>query len=124
MLWLGIAAVGTGLIGRQVVLGFGQEVIVFAVLSAVSIGIGLLLRRRARPNLVNAPGSGLVGRQATALSFQGSEGRVRLGDSDWPARLASGAVTPQPMATLQVVAVDGMVLLVRPAGDASLASPR
>jgi membrane protein implicated in regulation of membrane protease activity len=56
----------------------------------------------------------LVGRPATALSFTGAEGRVRLGDSDWPARLVHGAHTPAPMTALEVVAVDGLVLLVRP----------
>ena len=114
LLWLGIAAVGTGLSSRALALGFSAEVVVFAVLAAVSIGVGLVLRQRVKPSAVNTPGSGLIGRPATALSFRGIEGRVRLGDSDWPARLASGGVSPAPMAALTVVAVDGMVLLVRP----------
>ncbi|WP_270936612.1 NfeD family protein [Falsiroseomonas oryzae] len=40
--------------------------------------------------------------------------RVRLGDSDWPARLPRGVAMPEAGATVRVEAVDGMVLVVRP----------
>ena len=113
LLWLGLAGVGTGLVGRVVSLGFAWEVVVFAALTTLSIGGALLLRRRTRPSGVNAPGSGLIGRSVTSLGFDGLEGRVRLGDSDWPARLASGELPAHR--ALTVVGVDGMVLLVRAA---------
>jgi membrane protein implicated in regulation of membrane protease activity len=79
----------------------------------VSIAIGLRLRHRP-PRRLNTPESGLVGRGARVLEFSGRDGRVRVGDSDWPARLAdgvNGVVAGQP---LRVAGVDGMVLLVRP----------
>ena len=114
LLWLGIAAIGTGLAGQVVALGFATEVVVFAVLAPLSIAVAMTLRRRRLPATVNTPGSGLVGRAATALRFEGVEGRVRLGDSDWPARLVPGALPPAPHAALRVVAVDGLVLLVTP----------
>lgn len=115
LLWLGIAAIGTGLAGRFVALNFATEVVVFAVLAPLSIAAAMTIRRRRLPATVNTPGSGLVGRVATALNFDGVEGRVRLGDSDWPARLVPGAAPPAPHARLHVVAVDGLVLLVTPA---------
>jgi len=114
MLWLGLAALGTGIAAYLGVEGFALHVIVFAIFSSISVSIGLALRRTVRPTGVNAPGSGLVGRSATVLSFNGGEGRVRLGDSDWPARLVEAGPQPSPMEPLEVVAVDGMVLLVRP----------
>ncbi len=121
MLWLGVAAVGAGLASRLLLLGFDAQVIVFAALAPLSVGVALLLRRRkkaANPGSpgVNEQGSGLVGRTATALIFHGSEGRVRLGDSDWPARILPGEPIPEPSAPLHVVAVEGVVLLVRGAG--------
>lgn len=116
LLWLGLAAIGTGLICLVAPLGFAVQVVVFAVLAPLSIGCALTLRRRARPSNVNTPGSGLVGRSATALGFAGGEGRVRVGDSDWPARMLDGTQPPSPDAQLEVVAVDGLVLLVKTAG--------
>lgn len=112
LLWLGLAAIGTGLLDRAMELDFASLVVAFGALSAVSIGVGLALRRRPRPGVVNAPGSGLIGREATSLSFAGREGRVRLGDSDWSARLAAGSVLGA--GRLVVVGVEGTVLLVRP----------
>jgi membrane protein implicated in regulation of membrane protease activity len=56
----------------------------------------------------------LLGRTAVALSFRGREGRVRIGDSEWPARLAGGVNEPSTGAMLHVVAVEGTVVVVRP----------
>jgi membrane protein implicated in regulation of membrane protease activity len=88
----------------------------FAVLAAGAIALGLKLRRVPKRR-VNTPESGLVGRSARALSFEGREGRVRLGDSDWPAQLAAGAAVPKPDAHLRVVGVKGLVLVVQEEGQ-------
>lgn len=114
LLWLGLAAIGTGIVCRLAPLAFATQVVAFAVMAPLSIAVAMTMRRGRLPATVNTPGSGLVGRQATALSFNGGEGRVRLGDSDWPARLMPGCTTPEPHSLLHVVAVDGLVLLVRP----------
>ena len=97
LMWIGLAALGTGA----------------AVLAAGSIAAGLRVRRRPERR-VNTPDAGLVGRTVHALAFDGREGRVRLGDSDWPAQLVSGAATPDPRGRLLVVGVKGLVLLVQP----------
>ena len=55
------------------------------------------------------------GRAGYELAFEGREGRVRLGDSDWPAQLPRGTAPPVPEARLRVVGVKGVVLMVQPA---------
>jgi membrane protein implicated in regulation of membrane protease activity len=122
LMWLGLAAIGTGLILQAVSPGFETQVVAFAVLAAISIGIGLRLRRRGRApgaKSINTQEAGLAGRAATALSFEGREGRVRVGDSDWPARLASGSAPPNPGDRMRVVGVDGTVVIVQADGGAS-----
>jgi len=113
LMWIGLAAVGTGLIILLSGIGFDAQVVTFAVLTALSLTVGLKLRRRRQDSL-NTQRAGLVGRPATALSFSAAEGRVRVGDSDWPARLAEGVAVPEQGARLRVEDVDGMVLIVRP----------
>ena len=111
LLWLGLAAVGTGIVAHLLGAVFWVDVLVFTALAAAGIALGLRLRGRKRPSTLNTPGSGLVGRPATALEFHGRIGRVRVGDSDWNARLANGA---DPQAPLRVVGVDGTTLIVGP----------
>ena len=111
LLWLGLAAVGTGIVVHLLGAVFWVDVVVFAALAAASIALGMKLRGPKRPSTLNTPGSGLVGRPATALAFHGRNGRVRVGDSDWNARLAQGA---DPQGALRVVGVDGTTLIVGP----------
>jgi membrane protein implicated in regulation of membrane protease activity len=114
LLGVGLGAILTGLVLDVVTLGFALQVVVFAVFAVLSIGLALRLRQRKKPGTVNTPGSGLVGRVVQPLSHDGREGRVRLGDSDWQARLVEAEHWPQGSATLRVVGVEGTVLLVRP----------
>jgi membrane protein implicated in regulation of membrane protease activity len=115
MVWLGLAAVATGMVVQVMAPGFAVQVMVFGACAAVTIAIGLRFRRRrGDAATLNTPGSGLVGRAAMALDFQGRSGRVRVGDSDWSARLAEGAAVPQPHDALRVVAVEGTTLVVGP----------
>jgi hypothetical protein len=113
MMWLGLAGLGTGVVELLHPLPFAGEVVVFAALAALSIAIGLGLRHRV-PRKLNTPESGLVGRSARVLEFHGRDGRVRVGDSDWPARLASDVASVATDQRLRVAAVDGTVLVVRP----------
>jgi membrane protein implicated in regulation of membrane protease activity len=94
-------------------LRFELQVITFGVLAALSLAVGLRLRRR-RSGTLNTQQAGLAGRSATALMFRGREGRVRVGDSDWAARLLPDAAEPSPGTALRVVDVEGTVLIVRP----------
>lgn len=111
LLWLGLAAVGTGIIVHLLGAVFWVDVLVFTALAGASIALGFKLRGPKRVPTLNTPGSGLVGRPAAALEFHGRNGRVRVGDSDWNARLAQGA---DPQGPLRVVGVDGTTLIVGP----------
>jgi membrane protein implicated in regulation of membrane protease activity len=113
LMWIGLAAIGTGGAVTLGLDGFAPQVVCFAALSAAGIALGLRLRRPPERR-INMPESGLVGRTAHALVFDGREGRVRLGDSDWPARLVHGAAPPAKDGRLRVVGVSGVVLLVQP----------
>lgn len=114
-LWIGLAAIGTGLLLLVAAPGFGVAVAAFLGLLAAGIAVSLWLRPRRGPSQqVNAPHAGLAGRHATVLSIAGAELRVRLGDSDWPARLAGGTAMPEIGAAVRVEAVDGTILVVRP----------
>jgi hypothetical protein len=115
MMWLGLAACGTGIIVFASGIGFELQVVTFGVLAAVSLAVGLKFRHR-RPMKLNTQHSGLAGRSATALQFHGREGRVRLGDSDWAARVPTDVGEPEAGTRLRVEGVDGTVLIVRPEG--------
>jgi inner membrane protein len=114
LMWLGLAAFGTGVLTLAADLRFEIQVIAFGVLTAISLGVGLRLRRRHAS--LNTQQAGLVGRTAMALAFHGREGRVRVGDSDWAARLPEDVAEPTSGTTLRVTDVQGTVLIVRPEG--------
>lgn len=114
MMWLGLAACGTGLIVLATGIGFELQVVTVALLSAISLAIGL--RYRHRPVRLNTQQAGLAGRTAIALTFQGREGRVRVGDSDWAARVPTDVPEPTAGTRMRVEGVDGTVLIVRPEG--------
>ncbi len=119
LLWLGLAAFGTGLLQLVIPMGLGGQVFDFGGLALFSVLTAVRRRKPAAKTEVNQQGSGLIGRRATALVFTGSEGRVRVGDSDWPARLEGGG-TVDPGTMLKVENVDGMTLLVHRLGEAEM----
>ncbi|WP_419899865.1 NfeD family protein [Roseomonas sp. USHLN139] len=109
LVWVGAAAVGTGLLVLLADPGFPVLVIVYIALLALGIFLSVrCFRPVPRPGGVNSPSSGLVGRPGL---WQGA-GRVRVGDSDWPARSGEALLPGSPV---RVVAVEGMVLVVEPA---------
>jgi membrane protein implicated in regulation of membrane protease activity len=112
MMWLGLAACGAGLLTLAFEFGFSGQVVSFGMLAAIALTIGLRTRRPAR--IMRTERAGLIGRSATALVFRGRDGRVRLGDTDWPARVPPDIAPPDPGARLRVAQVDGTILIVRP----------
>ncbi len=119
LVWVGAAAIGTGLLLLIAAPSFTLAVAVFLGLLAAGIGLSLKLRPRGGPaHRVNAPEAGLAGRHATVVEAEGTTLRVRLGDSDWPARLPRGVAMPAPGTAVRVEAVDGNTLVVRPDGSA------
>jgi membrane protein implicated in regulation of membrane protease activity len=112
MMWLGLAACGAGLLTLAFHFGFAAQVVSFGILTAIALSVGLRVRRPR--HVIHTEREGLIGRPATALVFQGRDGRVRLGDTDWPARVPPDIAPPDPGARLRVAQVDGTVLIVRP----------
>lgn len=113
LLWVGLAAIGTGLVVLLAAPPFWALVVVFCVMMAAGVAAAMRLRRASmRPDL-NTPDAGLVGRHAVLLEPQGPQARVRLGDSEWPARLPRHA-DAAPGCRVRVEAVDGTTLVVRP----------
>ncbi len=114
LLWIGLAAIGTGLFDIAFAPAFGSKVIVFLVLLAAGIAAALAIKKRRRPAVrVNTPDAGLVGRTGTLTERGAAGGRVRIGDSDWSARVSGEA---QAGDVVRVDGVDGTVLIVRRLG--------
>lgn len=115
LLWVGLASIGTGLAVLAFTPGSGTAVAVFLLLLAGGIWAAFRLRRQRMPApRVNIPEAGLVGRHGTLLPFDRTQLRVRLGDSEWPARLPRGVRVPEGAVSVRIEGVDGVTLVVRP----------
>jgi membrane protein implicated in regulation of membrane protease activity len=112
LLWIGLAALGTGVAAELAALGGEGQLAVFVGLTAALVAAAWQrVRRRVATDAVNAPAAGLIGQTCRALTFRDGEGRVALGDGTWQARLAEGG-EPAEGAALKVVGLDGTTLLV------------
>jgi len=115
LFWIGAAAIGAGLAVLWQAWDFPAASVVFLVLLAAGIGFSWARKRVVPP--VNKPGDGLVGRHVMLIEDGPAGARVRLGDSEWPARLLAPA---EPGAGLVVVAVENTTLVVgAPAAQAA-----
>ncbi|MBD3729180.1 MAG: NfeD family protein [Sphingomonadales bacterium] len=115
LIWLGIAALLTGLLTWLLPIGIFLQVLVFAVLSVVSIWIGrnyLLANPIAEADpAMNKRTSRLVGEVATVTeAVSDGQGRIHHGDSEWIAR---GPDVPAG-AKVRIVGAQGAVLVVEP----------
>jgi len=114
LLWVGLAAIGTGLVLLAMVLEPVATAGLFIALLAAGIAVALRLRSRPAPASVNHPESGLVGRHGVLLPREPGGLRVRIGDSDWPARLPRDVKVPEGEVRVRVEGVAGTTLVVRP----------
>ncbi len=111
LLWIGLAMVGSGLYAWGFGASFGAKVGVFLVLLAAGVAVALRLKRRQRSEArVNVPEAGLVGRIGTVVAAEPARTRVRVGDTEWTARLAGEARAGD---AVRVEGVDGTTLIVR-----------
>ncbi len=117
LLWIGLAAIGTSAAVALFAVGGAAQLAVFVGLALALIGIAALrLRARPRADAVNTPDAGLIGASCTAIDFHAGEGRVRLRDGAWQARVAGGG-NPVAGDVMRVVALDGTTLVVRNVSD-------
>jgi membrane protein implicated in regulation of membrane protease activity len=117
LLWLGLAAVLTGMVDWMFGLSWQAALLVFAVLSVAAVVLGRAVTRDrdaetdGQPQL-NRRGQILVGRVFTLDGpIEHGSGRVRIDDSSW--RIV-GPDAPAG-ASVRVVRVDGATLVVEAA---------
>lgn len=112
LLWFGLAAIGTGLLGLLTGMPWQWQLVTFAILSVAA----MLLARRyvvtgAKSDIpgLNQPGTQYIGRIVNVEeAIRGGRGKVRVGDSLW---IAEGP--EQPAGTrVRIKGVNGTVLLV------------
>lgn len=112
-MWMGISAVVVGLLTLLLPIGWEWQMLLFAILSVVSVVVGRsYLRQRPiesdRPNL-NRRGQQYVGRTfVLSEPIVNGFGKIRVDDSTWKVEGRDAPVgTP-----IRVVGVDGVVLKV------------
>ena len=115
LVFVGAAAIATGLFSLLFDLGLASQLVLFALYSVVAVMIGK--RWYAEPHdgdqrhAINEPAKRLVGKTVTAVTdVDDHGGRVRVGDGEWNARGGPAAAG----ARLTVTAVEGNCLMVEP----------
>ncbi len=118
ILWPAVSAIAVGLLLFIAPMGWEMQMMLFFLLSIATLILGRThFQKFVKGGEVadlNDLSVTLVGRQVRAVSdFEGTEGRVELGDTQWGARLEDPSQTPVPAdALLHVRAVRGATLIV------------
>ena len=113
-LWLGLAAIATGLLDAALDLSWQAAFIVFALLAVAAVVAGRFVTRsktqpqQAEPYL-NQRGQALVGRVFTLeTAIKDGEGRIRVDDSSWRVTGADRFAG----AKVRVVRIEGATIVV------------
>lgn len=117
MLWLGLAAIATGVIGFIVTMSWQVQIVVFAILAVISVLLGRKFSPRAEVEsdkpFLNRRADAFVGRIFTLEEpIVSGSGRVRVDDTTWR---VTGPDCPAGT-KVQVKRADGATLIVAPAG--------
>lgn len=115
LLWSGVSALLVGLLVWLLPLGWELQGFIFAVLTvAVAVLWWYWLRKRpvAVPSGLNQRSRQLIGTRAVLMEpMHSGMGRINIGDSSWRMQSAEDL----PIGTeVEVIAVEGITLLVRP----------
>ncbi len=113
LIWIGVAALFTGVLALLLPIGEVPQFLIFAMASVAAIYAG---RKYLSHNpivsadpLLNDKSARLVGTIVTAVEpVDALQGRVKVGDGVWSARGAEAAVGDR----LRVIGADGVVLVV------------
>ena len=115
LIFIGAAAVLTGLVTLMFGLALPSQLVVFVVAAGIAVLLGR--RRYEEPpnvdldNRLNNPGRRLEGKVAGVVADVDEHGgRVRLGDSEWTARGGPARAGER----VKIVSVDGNCLIVEP----------
>ena len=112
-IWFGLAAVIVGMLGLFIDISWEWQLITFAIISCITV---FFVRRFAQPDVtgsdepdLNVRAAQYVGRVVTVEeAIAGGRGKVRVGDTLWPAQ---GSDAPQG-ARVKITGTHGTVLLV------------
>lgn len=114
LVWVGISALAVGLTLLFVPLALAETLVLFLAAFGLCFVFQARMGREDPPEPVNTPEAGLVGRTGLLLPGATPGPRVRIGDSEWPARLPRELRVPEGPVTVRVERVDGTTLVVRP----------
>ena len=117
LIWLGLAALLTGLVVGLFGISWQAAMLVFAIFAIACVAAGRLVTRRRNEEPDDATGLNDRGRQLIGKVFRleatmtGGEGRIRVGDSSWR------IIGPELLAgtEIKVVRVEGSTLVVEKA---------
>jgi membrane protein implicated in regulation of membrane protease activity len=117
-IWFGLAAVIVGVLGLAVDIAWEWQLITFAIISCITV---FFVRRYAGPEMAGSDVPGLNLRAAQYVgcvvtveeAIAGGRGKVRVGDTLWPAQ---GLDAPQG-ARVKITGTNGTVLLVEHAAS-------
>lgn len=113
LVWIGIAAIVTGVFALLLGIGVAGQLGLFALYAVLAVMIG----RRfygvkgvdADNAMLNEPAARLVGRRVTVVqAVDEDSGRVRVGDSEWTARGGPA----EPGDRVRITGVEGNCLIV------------
>jgi membrane protein implicated in regulation of membrane protease activity len=115
LIWIGAAAIGTGLLALLIDMPVELQIGLFAITTVVSVYLGRSVSLRAPiisdDPLLNERTARLIGRVVTVVeAIEGGEGRVRVGDGVWT---ATGPDLPAG-ARVEIVRAIGQRLVVEP----------
>jgi membrane protein implicated in regulation of membrane protease activity len=116
LLFIGVAALLTGILALLLGFGLVPQLAVFAILAYLSVHFGGRRFYAARydhsaDRTINDPTARLLGRVVVVVQPVDSHGgRVKLGDSEWSARGAPAAIGDR----VRIVDIDGNCLKVEP----------
>ena len=113
LVWIGIAAIVTGLFALLFGIGVAGQLGLFALYAVVAVMAGrrfyAVKTADSVDPLLNNPGVRLVGRRVTVVqAVDEDSGRVRVGDSEWSARGGPAA----PGERVRITGVEGNCLIV------------
>jgi membrane protein implicated in regulation of membrane protease activity len=113
LVWIGIAAVVTGLFALLLDIGLAGQLGLFALYSVLAVLVGRRFYAVGGTDsvdpLLNDRAARLVGRRVLVVeAVDEDSGRVRVGDSEWSARGGPGA----PGERVRITGVDGNCLIV------------
>jgi membrane protein implicated in regulation of membrane protease activity len=113
-LWLGLAAIATGLLDAVLDLSWQASALLFAVLCVAAVVLGRTVTRsktqeEPQAEMLNRRGQSLIGRVFTLETpIKDGEGRIRVDDSSWRVTGADRFAG----AKVRVVRIEGSTLVV------------